>query len=128
MATKSVQRSLALIREQGGLPWVVEHWNQFARKRQDLFNIIDILVIVDKSILGVQCCGMDFSSHDQKILESEYSLPWLEAGGRLELWGWRKLKKVRGKKATEWKMRLKVYSKEDFNGKKKTEEKAPSRP
>ena len=119
MAVNSMQRTLAVLKEQNLPYWIVERFNRFAGKfgqRVDLFNIIDILVIGEKNLIGIQACGSDFASHDRKILENEYAPKWLKAGGKIQLWGWRKIKKVRGKKATEWKVRLKDYNLNDFDG------------
>ena len=47
MATSPTQRTLKRMRESGDyvLVQIVEHWNAFARVRQDLFGIGDILGI-----------------------------------------------------------------------------------
>jgi hypothetical protein len=41
MATSPTQLSLKKLREEGYTVAVVEHWNSFARIRQDLFGFID---------------------------------------------------------------------------------------
>ena len=86
---------------------VVERWIQRARKRLDLFGIID-LIALDAGIVGIQVTGADFASHKIKIMETEKenTLEWLLNTGRLEVWGWRKLKKIKGKKATYWSPRI----------------------
>lgn len=101
MATKSIQRSLKLIKEYGWEYWITEKWNPFTRRREDLFNFCDILCLDGCRTIAIQACGSDFSSHIKKIRENEFVVPWLQ-GNELQLWGWRKLKKVRGKKATYW--------------------------
>jgi hypothetical protein len=76
-------------------------------QRVDLFNIIDILAIDDSSTIGVQSCGQDFAAHKKKILECEYTVPWLQNIDRgLMLIGWRKLKLKRGGKAMRWRPRI----------------------
>jgi len=103
-----VERTLAEIKKNGLKYWKVEHWNPYAKKRIDLFHIIDILVL-DGGVLGLQVCGTDYQEHVRKIAieEKDNTLAWLEQPGtRLEIWAWRKIKKVRGKKATEWKPRI----------------------
>ena len=103
-----MQRTLEVIKKDGLKYWIVEHWNQYSRKRQDLFNIIDVLVL-DGGMVGFQVCGSDMASHKKKILEDEKenTFAWLsQPGARLEVWGWRKLKKKRGMKATEWRPRI----------------------
>jgi len=105
--TSPMQRTLEVIKAEGLKYWRVEVWQQWAKKRQDLFNIIDLLVL-DCGILGIQVCGTDYKSHVKKIMEdeAEHTRAWLESGGRLEIWGWRQLKKKRGGKAMEWKPRI----------------------
>ena len=102
-----MQRTLAEIKKSGLKYWIVEIWNPYKKCRQDMFHIIDLLVL-DNGVVGVQVCGQDFSGHVQKIQEdeAENTRAWLESGGRLEIWGWRKLKKKRGGKAMHWKPRI----------------------
>lgn len=101
-------RSLKYYRDLGFSCWMVERYNSFTKKRTDLFNIIDIIAIGQDTI-GIQSCGQAFSEHDHKLMDSEYREPWLKAGNRLILIGWRKVKKVRGGKAMVWKPRIKEY-------------------
>ncbi|GAG50239.1 unnamed protein product, partial [marine sediment metagenome] len=54
------------------------------------------------------------AEHDRKILSNEFAPEWLKAGGYIELWAWRKVKKVRGGKQMIWKPRVKIYSLSDF--------------
>jgi len=77
--------------------------------RSDLFNIIDIIALDhEDGIVGVQSCGQAFSEHYRKMTEEhrQDSVDWLEAGGKLELWGWSKYKLKRGGKAMRWKPRV----------------------
>jgi hypothetical protein len=69
---------------------VVEKWNPFARVRQDLFGIIDV-VAVGADIVGVQATsGSNVSKRVAKITESD-ALPILrKAGVRVLVHGWRK--------------------------------------
>jgi hypothetical protein len=105
--TTRLQRTTEVLRQHGLKYWKVEYWNPWAKIKVDLFNIIDLLVL-DGGILGIQVCGSDFSSHVNKIRddEKENTLEWLRSGGKLQIWGWRKLKKKRGGKAMEWKPRI----------------------
>lgn len=101
--TSPMQRTLKVIKEDNLPYWIVETWNHFTKRRTDLFNIID-LIVLDSGIVGVQVFGSDFSSHRKKIMDEHKTdtFNWLENGGQLQMWGWRKLKKVRGKKAMVW--------------------------
>ena len=105
-------RTLKLLRDQGYIAGVVERFLNLGRgfgKRVDLFNIIDIIAIKPKEVLGVQSCGQAFSEHDKKIRSSPMRMAWLGAGGKLWLVGWRKVKLHRGGKAMRWKPRIKKY-------------------
>jgi hypothetical protein len=91
---------------------IVERWFPRSKKypfgcRKDLFGIID-LIALDKGIVGIQVCGRDWMQHQEKIMieKKENTIRWLSNHARLEVWGWRKLKKVRGKKAMIWVPRI----------------------
>lgn len=118
MSLSNTQRTLRALEQQGYISGIVEKFNPYAGKygkRIDLFNFIDIISIKPKGICAIQSCGQDFRAHDGKILENKYAPEWLKAGGHIELWGWRKVKKKRGGKLKIWKPRVKVYSLEDFD-------------
>ena len=116
-STSPTQRTLALLKNEGFTAGIVERFIKFGQfgKRIDLFNIIDIIAIKPGELWGIQSCGQAFAEHDKTILEHENTPKWLEAGGKLQLIGWRKLKKVRGGKAMHWVPRIKIYTLEDFN-------------
>lgn len=107
MAGSHLQRTTKILREQDLKYWKVEYRNVWAKITVDLFHIIDLLVL-DGGFLGIQVCGSDWTPHVKKITveHKENTVDWLEAGGRIELWGWRKLKKKRGGKAMIWKPRI----------------------
>ena len=107
------QRTLAALRKQGITCGIVERWIAQARKRIDLFNIIDIIAITGDKTIGVQSCGQAHSEHWKKLTidEAEKSRLWLESPHRsLELWSWRKLKVKRGGKAMVWTPRVAVIT------------------
>ena len=43
-----------MLRDQGYKVWITEHWNPWARIRQDLFGCIDLLAIGNGETLAVQ--------------------------------------------------------------------------
>ena len=92
----------------------VERYVHQAKRKFDLFGIIDRIAISEWDILGIQVCKADFADHDKKILASENSPKWLHAGRRLILIGWTKQKVKRGGKAMIYKPRIKEYTLEDF--------------
>ena len=113
----SVQRTLRHLRQLGYICGIVERFNQYAGKfgiRQDLFNFIDIIALSEGNIVAIQACTTNFAEHDRKILENEIAPEWLRCGGEIQLWGWRKVKLIRGGKAMRWQPKVKTYQLEDF--------------
>lgn len=84
-------RTLDKLRKEGYKAQVVEHWNSWAKVRQDLFGFIDVVAIrADcKGVYGVQATTYSNAwARVKKIREIEAALVWLAAGNRLEVWGW----------------------------------------
>ena len=108
------QRTIAHLKEQGIVCGICERWIPNPRMpgggiRKDLFGFIDIITISKADgVMGIQSCGQDFSGHRRKILEEKKDevRAWLEAGAKLQLIGWRKLKVTRGGKAMRWVPRI----------------------
>lgn len=121
-STSPTQRTLAECRKRGYIVQVVERWNPHARKRIDLFGVIDVVAIDDGTtiphagggrILGIQACsGTDHAKRRAKILAEPRAKQWVEAGGRLELWSWSK-RGERGKQK-RWALRVEVFTVEDW--------------
>ena len=104
------QRTLKANRNLGRICGIVVKFQQYGGKfgiRQDLFGFIDIIAIDEfEGIVAIQSTGQDWSGHIKKIMElEEIVLKWLHHAP-LELWSWRKVKKVRGGKAMIWKPRI----------------------
>jgi hypothetical protein len=90
------QRSLALLRERGLTAAIVEHYNVFARVRQDLFGFVDILAIGESITLGVQTTSRsNMAARIAKISEHENWPAVLRAGWQMEVHGWAKNKSGR---------------------------------
>jgi hypothetical protein len=112
VSTTPTQRTLKALKERGFTCGIVERFNRFGGPfgiRQDLFGFIDIIAIHRiEGIVGVQSCGQAFSAHYKKITEEKYNecQEWLLCGGKVELYGWRKLKVKRGGKAMRWTPRV----------------------
>jgi hypothetical protein len=90
-------RTLAELRKRGyPLVQVVERWNAFARVRQDLFGIVDVLAVSEGEIVGVQATsGSNVAARVKKITDSK-ALPILRAAGiRVLVHGWRRNSKGR---------------------------------
>lgn len=112
--TFSLQKSKKLLEENGFETWIVEKpYNPYTKRRQDLFNFIDLVGIRNdfNGVTGVQACGEDCSSHIRKILEgftspsgevigpNKYLPVWLHAGNRFFIWSW-VIRGARGKRKT----------------------------
>ena len=91
------QRSLKYLRARGMVAQVVEKFNHFAKIRQDLFGVIDIVAMSRlEGIVGVQTTTYsNMSARREKIKFSNLAYIWLESGGHIWLHGWKKLKNGR---------------------------------
>jgi hypothetical protein len=85
----------------------VERWNSFARVKNDLFGIIDVLAVGGGVTLAVQVTSRDnLSSRRKKITESPAYPELLKAGWRIELHGWHKTNR-------RWQCKLEVLGEEN---------------
>lgn len=94
MASKTTQRSLAWLRQNGYLPTVVEHYNPYARRKFDLYGFADI-VALKEGLTGLLAVQTTTGAHLQERVRkaealSSYKL-WLACGNRVQFHGWRKL-------------------------------------
>jgi hypothetical protein len=89
MANSPTQLSLKKLREEGYTVAVVEHWNAFARIRQDLFGFIDLLALKDKEVLAVQTTTTsNMSARVKKIADHENVGVVRDAGWTIHVHGW----------------------------------------
>lgn len=113
------QRSLAEMKKRGcKLVQVVEHWNSFAKIRQDLFGIVDVLCIIDGQTVAVQTTSGGNVAARKAKMEASPSIAHLRrAGWTILIHGWRKVKVKRGGKAMVWELReLDITKKPDDLG------------
>jgi hypothetical protein len=104
--TSPTQRTLKELRKRGMVCDVAEYWNQFSRRRRDLFHFVDI-VALGESITGIQCTsGSNGAARKTKIATEcgDAARAWLSSGGRIEVWSWRKVGQ-RGKRKL-WEPRI----------------------
>lgn len=93
MAGSPTTRSLKKLRDEGYTAWIVEKWNPHARVRQDLFGFIDLIGIKPGETLAVQTTSYSgVSARVKKIEENENVAAVRDAGWRIEVHGWRKVK------------------------------------
>jgi hypothetical protein len=83
-----IQRTLAWLREHGYEAQKVEHWNHYARCRQDLFGFVDVLAVSDHDLLAIQTSdGAHHAEHIAKIIQSK-AAPLLARHMEIEVWSW----------------------------------------
>lgn len=83
---RAVQKLEAL----GWLVADVEKFHAHARRRMDLFGLVDLLAIRDDETLGLQVtsdAGGNVAAHVTKMLAEPRLVDCLRAGWRVELWG-----------------------------------------
>lgn len=110
-------RTLKLLRDEGKIVNITEHWNSFTRQRKDLFGFIDIIAldVSEKKTWGIQCTSTgNMSARVKKICTEcrDYALAWLEVGNNIEVIGWSK-KAVKGKRLT-WQPTRKIITIDDI--------------
>lgn len=82
------QRTLKELRGRGYLAYILERWNQFAKRRQDMWGF-DIIAVRQGEIALVQCTSMsNVSARVKKIADLETTPRLREAGFKLLVWGW----------------------------------------
>jgi len=111
MANTTGHRTLTALRNQGYMAAMVERFNPHGGPfgvRQDLFGLFDIIAVhPEEGIIAIQCFTTAWTEHYNKFCEGHLeAYNWLKAGGKIELWGWRKLKVKRGGKAIRWEPRI----------------------
>lgn len=100
-----LQRSKKLLEDEGYTIAIVERWNPWAKVRQDLFGIIDLLCIKEGQTLGVQVTTLGHKQPHIDKMEAHPNLnKLLQAGWAVTLHSWRELK-------DGWKVDIK-----DFHG------------
>ena len=83
-----MERSLAWLRAHGYEAAKTEHWNHFAKCRQDLFGFIDILAVTGDTLLAIQCSDREHhAAHRAKILKNK-AARLLVYHMEIEIWSW----------------------------------------
>lgn len=90
------QRSKKHLEELGYFVWITEHWNAFARIRQDLWGFADLLALKEGEVLAVQTTsGSNVSARVKKIAEHDNVAKVRQAGIQIHVHGWAKGKNGR---------------------------------
>jgi len=96
MAISPTQLSLKKLKDEGYLVAITEHWNPFARIRQDMFGFCDIMAIRDKEILFVQTTSAtNANARIKKIANCEHVGIIRKSGIMIHVHGWHKNKSNR---------------------------------
>jgi len=117
-----LEKTHARLKSMGYIYAKVEYFNPWSKTTLDFFGFGDTLAVkADRpGVFATNSCGNDISTHINKYLSgytrpatekrpekvfgpNECLLPWLQAGNRFELWGWR-LRKHKGTRPT-WQLR-----------------------
>lgn len=90
--TTPIARSIDYLYDQGyALVVKGEHWNSFARIRQDFAGILDLIAFRKGETLGVQVTSRsNMSSRRNKIADHENTPHLRDAGWSLAIHGWDK--------------------------------------
>jgi hypothetical protein len=115
-------RSLKKLRAEGWTASVVEKWIPQVKRRRDCFGF-DVLACsaglrnpccaaIASCILGVQATSAaNHSSRKAKLLKNAEAANWVAAGGRLEVWSWRKSSRAQ---RPQWICRTEALTMKDF--------------
>jgi hypothetical protein len=110
------QRTLEHYRSDGYKIEVVERWIRTPQggRRKDLFGFIDLIAIAEGVLIGIQATASGSSARIKKIKTEcrEDAILWLQAGGKIHVVGWRKLKKPVNRKY--WQPKITVIELEDL--------------
>lgn len=92
MATSPTQLTLKKLKSEGYTTvQIVERWNAFARVRQDLFQIIDVLAVKDGETIGIQVTSKsNLAARIRKISDSEHINNLRDANWTILVHGWYK--------------------------------------
>ena len=103
------QHSLAHLRSQGYLVAIVEHWNSFTKRRNDVFQFADILAVKDGITLAVQTTTRaNMAARLSKLTCIAAVGQCIRSGSRVEIHGWAKHKVKRGGTAYRYQLRVVV--------------------
>ncbi len=115
MKTSPTQRTCAFLRAAGHTVGITEKWNSFVKRRQDLFNFIDLVAMHpdNNGILAIQTTtGAHHGERRAKILELAAARLWLQTGNRIWVLSWT-VKGAKGKRKL-WSPRIDPITLADF--------------
>lgn len=93
MASIPTQRTMKELKSMGFTSAIVEHFNPWVRRRQDLFGFADILAVREGvGVLLIQTTSEsgNHAARRTKIIAEPRAAACLAAGARIEIWSWSK--------------------------------------
>jgi hypothetical protein len=91
--TSPTQRSLKMLRDEGWICAITEHWNPFAHIRQDLYGFIDILAIREGQMLAVQTTSNPHATErEKKVRDNPAYKILISTGCDIDIHGWKQEK------------------------------------
>lgn len=86
------QLTMAWMKRRGFVAQIVERWNPFAKVRQDLFQVIDIVAVNERGdLIGIQVTTRgNMSSRENKVYASVGAKYWATCN-YIEVHGWQKV-------------------------------------
>lgn len=91
MASSPLSRSKEMLEKDGFLVGIVEHWNSFARIRQDLYGFLDLLAVRENEIVGIQVTSdSNVSARVKKIAAHDNISAVRQSGMTVLVHGWKK--------------------------------------
>lgn len=95
---RCLELSMKMLRKEGWVCAKAEHWNAFARIRQDLFGFIDVVCLQDRQIVGIQVVNTHLQDHIDKIRGNGAAVSWINCGGRIVIHNWKRRSKNKVKR------------------------------
>lgn len=114
MSASPTERTMVYLRKFWSIVEKTEHWNQYSRRRNDLFGFIDVLAMENSAMLAVQATSTsNMGARVKKILASDKAWHWIQDyNRRIVVMGWKKYTKpVAG---LYWRPTFKELFKRDF--------------
>lgn len=111
-----LQRTKQFLEEAGWYVEKTEHWNHFAKVRNDLLGFADLIALpktidANFAILVQATSYTNHSARKQKILASKTARLWHKTGGQIWIISWRKIGK--DKRKDVWAPRVECITTEE---------------
>ena len=87
-------RTTKLLRSEGYLCEICEHYNSFSRRRHDLLGLFDVIALKDDKLIGIQITSESNNSARYRKMtdESSHLKAWLRTNNEAWIVTWKKVK------------------------------------